>query len=63
MSNLSGISEYLNLAEVKESVREGADSVKKLMKEPSGLTKTEMSLLLAVFADGRGYHRFYLGAD
>ena len=49
MSNLSGISEYLNLAEVKESVREGADSVKKLMKEPSGLTKTEMSLLLAVF--------------
>ena len=36
MSNLSGISEYLNLAEVKESVREGADSVKKLMKEPSG---------------------------
>ena len=49
MSNLSGISEYLNLAEVKESVREGADSVKKLMKEPSGLTKTEMSLLLAGF--------------
>ena len=48
MSNLSGISEYLNLAEVKESVREGADSVKKLMKEPSGLTKTEMSLLVAV---------------
>ena len=33
MSNLSGISEYLNLAEVKESVREGADSVKKLMKK------------------------------
>ena len=27
MSNLSGISEYLNLAEVKESVREGADSL------------------------------------
>ena len=49
MSNLSGISEYLNLAEVKESVREGADSVKKLMKEPSGLTKTEMSLHLAVY--------------
>ena len=49
MSNLGGISEDLNLAEVKESVREGADSVKKLMKEPSGLTKTEMSLLLAVF--------------
>lgn len=49
MSNLSGISDYLNLAEVKESVREGADTVKRLMKEPSGLTKTEMSLLLAVF--------------